>query len=121
MLISPEDYAMQLSTPQPHRFRFVHGALLVALLFCGAIVPPTRTTVALSAAPRILLVDDDTNDPDVRAYYTAALDGLGVAYDIWDTTTRNEPDSAALASYATVIWFTGRNGYPDQEADTALA
>jgi uncharacterized repeat protein (TIGR01451 family) len=72
--------------------------------------------------PRILLVDDDTNDPDVRPYFTNALDALSVAYDIFDTTTSaKEPDSAALANYVTVIWATGRNGYPDLGAETALA
>jgi uncharacterized repeat protein (TIGR01451 family) len=73
------------------------------------------------SSPRILLVDDDTNDPDVRAYFTDALDGLSVAYDTWDTATKGEPDSAALANYATVIWGTGRNGYPDDAAEIALA
>jgi uncharacterized repeat protein (TIGR01451 family) len=84
---------------------------------------PAQQTVSLAAgaAPSILLVDDDTNDPDVRAYYTDALDGLGVDYDIWNTTTGGEPGSAALANYATVIWFTGMNGYPDDAAETALA
>ncbi len=77
-------------------------------------------SLADGANPRILLVDDDTNDPDVRPYFTAALDGLGVAYDTWDTTLRAEPDSAALANYTTVIWATGQNGYPDQAAETAL-
>ena len=69
----------------------------------------------------ILLVDDDTNDPDIRPYYTAALDGLGMTYDTWDTTISNEPDSATLANYTTVIWFTGLNGYPADAAETALA
>ena len=78
-------------------------------------------SLAVGATPRILLVDDDTNDPDVRPFFTAALDGLGVAYDIWDTATSDEPDSATLANYATVIWATGQNGYPDQAAETALA
>src|SRR5689334_10346250 len=48
---------------------------------------PQMASLAASASPRILLVDDDTNDPDVRPYFTAALDGLGASYDIWDTTT----------------------------------
>jgi uncharacterized repeat protein (TIGR01451 family) len=121
---------MQLSTPQPRLFRLV---LLLAIVFGGALVPHARTALAApllplsvhmlrtaGTLPRILLVDDDTNDPDVRSYYTAALDGLGVAYNIWDTTISNEPDSATLANYATVIWATGQNGYPDQ-AETALA
>src|SRR4051794_33280543 len=64
---------------------------------------PQMASLAVSATPRILLVDDDTNDPDVRPYFTAALDGLAVSYDIWDTTTNAEPNSSTLANYATVI------------------
>jgi uncharacterized repeat protein (TIGR01451 family) len=122
---------MRLSMPQSRRPRFVCAVLLLALVFGGALAPyadaaltgrlsPLHMPHATGTGPRILLVDDDTNDPDVRPYFTAALDGLGLTYDTWDTTISNEPDSAALAKYATVIWATGRNGYIDQ-AETALA
>ena len=58
--------------------------------------------------PPILLVDDDDNNPDVRASYTDVLDGLGLLYDVWDTAnTDNEPDVATLLQYDVVIWFTG--------------
>ncbi len=58
--------------------------------------------------PPILVVDDDDNGPDVRAYYTDALDALGAEYDVWDTgNSDNEPSAAELAPYSTVIWFTG--------------
>lgn len=125
---------MQLFTPQPRLSRFVYAVLLLAIVVGGALVRPAHvavaapflpltghTLLAASTLPRVLLVDDDTNDPDVRLYYTAALDGLGVAYDIWETTGINEPDSATLANYATVIWATGQNGYPTEAAETALA
>ena len=58
----------------------------------------------------ILLVDDDDNGPDVRSYYTTALDAIGVDYHIWDTgNSDTEPDAAYLSNYTTVIWFTGYN------------
>ncbi len=58
--------------------------------------------------PKILLVDDDDNSPDVRSYYTAALAAIGQDYDVWDTNnTDNEPTAAQLSPYSTVIWFTG--------------
>ncbi|GAB4582003.1 MAG: hypothetical protein Fur0022_47550 [Anaerolineales bacterium] len=58
--------------------------------------------------PPILVVDDDDNAPNVRNYYTQALDELGQAYDIWNTNnTDNEPTLADLAPYEIVIWFTG--------------
>ncbi len=58
--------------------------------------------------PSILLVDDDDNSPDVRDRYTTALDALGLEYDIWDTgNSDDEPNTARLAPYKYVIWFTG--------------
>jgi M6 family metalloprotease-like protein len=74
----------------------------------------------------ILLVDDDNNNPDVRAYYTDALTALGKSYDVWDTKiSDNEPDAAALAYYQMVIWFTGV-GYgvstgPGADGESALS
>jgi hypothetical protein len=58
----------------------------------------------------ILLVDDDDNNPDVRSYYTTALDALGKTYQVWDTgNSDNEPGAVALQAYQTVIWFTGHS------------
>jgi hypothetical protein len=76
------------------------------------------------AAP-ILLVDDDDNAPSVHSYYAAALDTLGLRYDVWDTYSRGvEPDAAALRAYSTVIWFTGAryDGFagPGPDAEVAL-
>ncbi len=60
------------------------------------------------AIPPILLVDDDDNSPDVRAYYTDALDALGLQYEIWDTNNSDtEPSFGDLGPYQAVIWFTG--------------
>lgn len=59
----------------------------------------------------ILLVDDDGDSepgfPDVRAYYTAALDALDLDYDIWDVATLGDPYLGNLVGYGTVLWFTG--------------
>jgi hypothetical protein len=58
--------------------------------------------------PAVLLVDDDDNQPDVRSYYTDALDAMGVWYDLWDTENSDvEPTAIDLAPYEAVIWFTG--------------
>ena len=58
--------------------------------------------------PSLLLVDDDDNDPDVRSFYTDALDALGQEFDLFDTdNTDNEPDAALLQLYEQIIWFTG--------------
>jgi hypothetical protein len=59
----------------------------------------------------ILLLDDDGDSepgfPDVRAYYTAALDALDLDYDIWDVATLGDPYLGNLVGYGTVLWFTG--------------
>ncbi len=58
----------------------------------------------------ILLVDDDDNLPDVRAFYTDTLEAMGIGYSVWDTGLSDfEPGSADLAQYRLVIWFTGGN------------
>jgi inhibitor of cysteine peptidase len=70
------------------------------------------TTTATPAS--VLLVDDDDNNPDVRSYYTGALDELGVLYDVWNTGNSDyEPTASTLANYRSVVWFSGHeyNGY----------
>ena len=56
--------------------------------------------------PPILLVDDDDNDPDARAPFADALTALGLAFEVWDTANSdNEPSSAELGPYDTILWF----------------
>ncbi len=61
----------------------------------------------LDPLPCILLVDDDQNDPDVISYYTAALDGLGAQYDIWDTSIDGDPGIQDIAGYRKLLWELG--------------
>ena len=63
----------------------------------------------LEPLPCILLVDDDNNAPDVRPYYTAALDTLGYDYDVFDVGggSQNGPTLAELQGYNIVVWFSG--------------
>jgi hypothetical protein len=62
---------------------------------------------ALLQLPCILLVDDDENEPDVRAYWTGTLDNLGLDYDLWDVATQGDPAEGNLLGYNMVFWFTG--------------
>ncbi len=64
---------------------------------------------SLPLHPCVLLVDDDQDDPDVDDYYTAALDTLGLDYNVWRVQTQGDPESVDLAGYPTVFWY---NGYP---------
>jgi hypothetical protein len=75
---------------------------------CG-IGPVTPRHFTTRAVPSILLVDDDDNYPDVRSYYTTALDALGADYELFDTDFNDylDPPAELLAQYETVLWFTG--------------
>ncbi len=75
---------------------------------CGTSADSPVFSFTTRSIPRVLLIDDDDNSPDVRPFYTAALDALGEDYDVWDTeNTDDEPSAAPLAPYEIVIWFTG--------------
>lgn len=89
---------------------------------------PTPTATETNPPPSgILLVDDDDNSPDVRSYYTTALDSLGAIYDVWNTAySDNEPDAATLSGYTAVIWFSGdswinETAGPGPAGESALA
>jgi uncharacterized repeat protein (TIGR01451 family) len=60
-----------------------------------------------------LLVDEDGDAPNVRSFYTAALDskvGAG-AYSVWDLATDPGLPQGYLTAHKYVVWFTG-NSYP---------
>jgi len=61
----------------------------------------------LPQLPCILLVDDDNNSPDTTPYFTAALDAMGLEYDVFDTGGGAGPDLAGLLGYKMVFWFSG--------------
>ncbi len=61
----------------------------------------------LASRPCVLLVDDDNDSPDVRPYYTAALDALGVSYDVFNAGSGNGPTLDEMTGYQTIIWFSG--------------
>jgi subtilisin family serine protease len=77
--------------------------------------------------PPILLVDDDDDYPDVRAYYTDALNALGVDYDVFSTVDNDylDPGATLLTQYPTILWFTGADFWdtagPDPTGQVELA
>lgn len=75
---------------------------------CGSGSYSSTFSFTTEDIPPILVVDDDSDSPDVVAYYTDALDAIGAQYDVWDTNgSDNEPTATDLAPYDAVIWFTG--------------
>ncbi|MCB8948974.1 MAG: S8 family serine peptidase [Ardenticatenaceae bacterium] len=69
-----------------------------------------QITVKHSSPGDILFVDDD-RWYDQTDELTAALDSMGLTYDIWDTghaaVTQNGPPLPLLNQYDFVIWYTG--------------
>ncbi len=75
---------------------------------CGAGTPSQAFSFTVNATPRILLVDDDDNSPNVRPFYEPVFDEIGELFDVWSTNNSdNEPSFAQLAQYDAVVWFTG--------------
>jgi hypothetical protein len=90
-------------------------AVLFGLIALGAL-SYVLTAAASSPLPCVLLVDDDQDGPDVRIYYTSALDELDATYDVWDVVTQGDPSASDLMGYTMVIWFTG---YPRDDTFTS--
>lgn len=58
-------------------------------------------------SPPVLVVDGYFGDIFVQppvANYTACLDALGIAYDVWDAETLGAPTAADLRPYRVVLW-----------------
>ena len=67
-----------------------------------------------AVAKDVLLIDWDRNiGADFRPVYTAALDGLGLSYDVFDggllAAGNAGPTFAQLQNYRAVVFFTGNN------------
>ncbi len=68
-----------------------------------------------------LLIDGDEDRPDVRSYYTATLDGLGISYQVWDIVSRGDPVAEDLLGHWIVAWWTGNSERALSSANEAVA
>jgi uncharacterized repeat protein (TIGR01451 family) len=106
----PADEVVTVRDPIPANATYLSDSLDYALGTAGydPAAKAITWTATVGSWGKVLLVDDDDNGPNVRSYYTAALDTLAVDYDMWDTANSdNEPGVATLSQYACVVWFTG--------------
>ncbi|REJ32531.1 MAG: hypothetical protein DIU84_09965, partial [Bacillota bacterium] len=70
------------------------------------------TVVDIAMVPldmTVLLVDDTGTHPyDARPHYEAALEALGVPYDLFEVPVDEDgPSAQQMAGYDVVVWFTG--------------
>ncbi len=94
-------------------FQDIEGSIIVSGTTHMAHVPYWARIVPV-VENAILLIDDDLSDlgnTDYQAYYTAALDELGLTYDIWNTTAFGTapgfPTRDVLDLYNTLVYFSG--------------
>ena len=87
-----------------HQFRLPCQVAIAGCTFAGG--------APVNPGPRVLLVDDDDNAPDVLNAYSNELDSLGLPYDVWDTRNSDvEPGFSFLGGYTRVIWGSGNASY----------
>jgi len=87
------------------------------------VMPASALTVSvayLEGLASLLLVDNDSDFYDYRSFYTAALDSLGVLYQVWDVAVNGRPSAADLATYPKVAWYGYRYSTPIDAADEAV-
>jgi len=94
-------------------FQDIEGSIIVSGTTHMAHVP-YWARIAPVVENDILLIDDDLSDlgnTDYQAYYTEALDELGLTYDIWNTTAFGTapgfPTRDVLDLYDTLVYFSG--------------
>ncbi len=85
-------------------------------------MPAWARVLAEPAGNDVLIIQNDFSYllgyPDYLSYYTAALDELGLTYDVYNADVyfnnpQSLPDMAELTQYKAIIYFTGDNYEPD--------
>jgi subtilisin family serine protease len=84
-------------------------------------MPGNALTVAVNYVEGIsvVLLVDASGYTYSRPFFTAALDALGRAYDVWDVALNGSPDAASLAAYPRVVWISYSGLSPSEETTVA--
>jgi uncharacterized repeat protein (TIGR01451 family) len=90
----------------------VDHATVTATSGADAAIHAAATIDTIAVTATTLLVDDDLDGPDVRSYYTTALDTAGVSYAVWDIKSNPKLPVGYTAAHTNVVWFTG-NVWPN--------
>ena len=61
----------------------------------------------IAVAVDTLLVDNDDNSPDVKAYYQTALTDSNTAYSFWDLGIDKNIAQNYINAHKNIVWFTG--------------
>jgi uncharacterized repeat protein (TIGR01451 family) len=102
---------VKVSVPAAAANGDTNTATVAATSVASPTVSATATVTTIAVTLDTLLVDEDSNGPDVQSYYTAALNTAGVAFNTWDLAVDSTLPLGYLKAHKNVIWFTG-NTYP---------
>ena len=98
--LSPYRFTANVGCPQGHKAQMIlqiHG--------WGPYYNEDTFDVLIGQKP-ILFVDDDGGD-SYEGLMMAALDSVGVGYDVWTHATQGCPPDTLLEIYQAVVWTTG--------------
>jgi subtilisin family serine protease len=105
----PDHFSIRVSEHAfPHNVKFN-----LQISADGGFYEEIEFQVAIEA--RVLFVDDDDGQLNVEDYYYAALDSIGMPYDIWDRAVQG-PLGSTMRNYDIVIW-SGESALPSLEED----
>ena len=117
------DTSVTVRTPAALPEGSVYDFTLTALSANDAQFTAT-SRITLKTPENILLVDDHLFY-DQTPLYRAALDNLGLRYDVWQTgwagTGRGTPPDELLQAYDFVLWYTGYDWFAPVNASEAGA
>jgi uncharacterized repeat protein (TIGR01451 family) len=92
-----------------------NGATDTATVKATSVGNPTKsatgTITTLAVTLNVLLVDEDGDAPDVKAYYQDALHNAGYAYNYWDLGANPDLRISYMKAHTVIVWFTG-SSYP---------
>ncbi len=98
--LTPYRFEVDQGCPQGHK-----ASMTLQINGWGPYYNEDTFDVLIGQKP-ILFVDDDGGD-SYEGLMMAALDSVGVGYDVWTYETQACPDDTVLEMYQAVVWTTG--------------
>jgi uncharacterized repeat protein (TIGR01451 family) len=105
------DIRVRVAVPATAANATTDHATVTATAVADATATGSATVNTIAVAASTLLVDNDNNDPDVKAPYQQALTDSGTPFSFWDLSVDQNLPQNYLNAHKNVVWFTGAS-YP---------
>ena len=106
-----QDVCVRVSVPATAADGLTDHVTVTATSSADASASASATINTIAVAVDTLLVDNDNNDPDVKAFYQTALTDSGTPFSFWDLAVDSHLPQHYLNAHRNVVWFTGAS-YP---------